>query len=196
MKAPKLLTLIAVLMLTAGCETPEIDMGELEKERAATKVEREKEAAKPKEGYLADGRLDMSGIAGEPPMTTSTPREVTAKDPKHGKLSRQAGGYLGATVDKIPYVKHKMIFDMIKYNLNIYDADRGHFPKSHQEFMEVYLPGYYAVALPLPELEAGDEYIYDPEDHLLKIHRPETPTASETSAETPTAETTSTEEGE
>ena len=173
MKTPLLLTLVALLMLTTGCEAPEVDMVEIEKERKVAQAE--KEAAKPevKKGCLPDGRIDMSGISGEPPRTNPTPREVVAKDPKHGKLSRQTGGYLGSTVDKIPYVKKKTIFDMIKYNLNIYDAAEGHFPKSHKEFMEDFLPRYYAVALPLPELEDGDEYLYDPKDHLLKIHRPE-----------------------
>jgi hypothetical protein len=72
----------------------------------------------------------------------------------------------------IPWVENKTKFDMIKYNMAIFEADKSRWPKSHKEFMEVFLPQYYPVALPLPELEPGDEYIYDPEDHLLKIWRP------------------------
>ena len=173
MKMPTFFTLAASLTLTLllllGCEVPEVDMPE-----SGTAVAEQQPAEEPiDEGYLPDGRLDMSGVAGEPPMTTSTPREVHFKDPKHGKLSRRGGGALGSIVEKIPSVEHKTVFMMIKYNLNIYDADKGHFPKSHEEFMEKYLPQFYPAALPLPELEPGDEYIYDPEDHLLKIYRPE-----------------------
>ncbi len=177
MKTPTFLSLASsltlALMLTIGCEVPEIDVSE-SSATVAKQQPAEKPAAKGvKEGYLPDGRLDMSGVAGEPPMTTSTPREVHFKDPKHGKLSRRDGGALGSVVEKIPSVEHKTVFMMIAYNLNIFDADKGHFPKSHEEFMEVYLPQYYPAALPLPELESGDEYIYDPDDHLLKIYRPE-----------------------
>jgi hypothetical protein len=43
--------------------------------------------------------------------------------------------------------------------------------------MEDFLPNYYPAALPLPKLEPGDAYLYDPEDHLLKIFRPGDPGA-------------------
>jgi hypothetical protein len=105
-------------------------------------------------------------------MTTGVPREVDAKDPKKGKLTRKSGGALGTSMKAIPWVENKTKFDMIKYNLTIFEADKSRWPKSHKEFMEVFLPQYYPVALPLPELEPGDEYIYDPDDHLLKIWRP------------------------
>ena len=173
MKTHSLLTLATLLVFAVGCEVPELDIPESSAEPVATqKSVAESGASEVREGFLPDGRIDMSGVEGEPPMTTSTPREVTAKDPKHGKLSRQAGP-LGTIVKTIPWAKNKIIFDMIKYNMRIYDAEKGHYPKSHEEFMEKYLPQYYPAALPLPELEAGDEYLYDPEDHTLKIHRPE-----------------------
>lgn len=169
------LTWTALVVCSLGCEVPELDVPEPTAAPAAEQKQAEAVPAeeKVKEGYLPDGRIDMSGVQGEPPMTTSTPREVTAKDPKKGKLSRRVGGYLGSTVDKIPWAENKIKFMMIKSNLEIYNAIKGDYPKSHEEFMEEYLPEYYAAALPLPELEPGDEYIYDPEDHLLKIYRPD-----------------------
>ncbi len=175
MKTPTFLTLAASLTLamTLGCEVPEIDVPESSTSVAQQQPDKEPVDEGVKEGYLPDGRLDMSGVKDEPPMTTSTPRKVHFKDPKHGKLSRRDGGALGSIVKNIPGVEYKTLFMMIDYNLNIYDADKGHFPKSHEEFMEEYLPQFYPAALPLPELEPGDEYIYDPEDHLLKIYRPE-----------------------
>lgn len=175
MKTTAPLSLAALLSFTLGCDVPEIETSP----SAAAPTQEVAAAEEPKQlfgkedWYLPDGRIDMSGVAGEPPMTNSTPREVTPKDPKHGKLTRRGGGMLGTSLKALPYVKHKTIFDMIKYNLNIYDAAESHFPRTHEEFMEKYLPQYYPAALPLPELEQGDEYIYDPEDHLLKIYRPE-----------------------
>ena len=38
--------------------------------------------------YLPDGRVDMSGVVGEPPMTSGTPREITRKEPKKCKNTR------------------------------------------------------------------------------------------------------------
>lgn len=174
MKTPTFFTIAAslslTLLLTLGCEVPEVDVPQ-----SSTTAVAEQQPADDgvEEGYLPDGRLDMSGVKDEPPMTTSTPRKVHFKDPKHGKLSRRDGGALGSIVKNIPGVEYKTLFMMIDYNLNIYDADKGHFPKSHEEFMEDYLPQFYPAALPLPELEPGDAYIYDPEDHFLKIYRPE-----------------------
>ncbi len=173
MKTPLILTLAVSPILLLGCEVPEIDMPESSVAVAEQQPVEEPADDGVEEGYLPDGRLDMSGVEGEPPMTTSTPRKVHFKDPKHGKLSRRDGGALGSIVKNIPGVEYKTLFMMIDYNLNIYDADKGHFPKSHEQFMEEYLPQFYPAALPLPELEPGDAYIYDPEDHFLKIYRPE-----------------------
>ena len=168
------LPLAALLSCTLGCEVPEMEVasGPAAVGKQAEKTEKTKLFGK-EDWYLPDGRVDMTGVDGEPPMTTSTPREVTHKDPKQGKLTRRDGGALGTSLKAIPFAKNKTTFDMIKYNLNIYDAAESHFPRSHEEFMEKFLPQYYPAALPLPELEPGDEYIYDPEDHLLKIYRPE-----------------------
>jgi hypothetical protein len=174
MKTAALLSFTALLSCTLGCEVPELEVPDRSAAVGKQADETEKKTLFGKEDwYLPDGRVDMSGVPDEPPMTTSTPREITHKDPKQGKLTRRDGGALGSSLKAIPFAKNKITFDMINYNLKIYDAAVGHFPRSHEEFMEKYLPQYYPAALPLPELEPGDEYLYDPEDHLLKIYRPE-----------------------
>lgn len=160
MKTVAPIMIALALVITIGCEVPE-----LEKPDAAA-------APKPKVEEIAkeDNRLDMSEVPGEPPPTTEKPREFTAKDSKQGKLSRQAGGYLGAVASARFTAVNKMTINQIKHNLEIYNADKGHYPKTHEEFMENFLP-YSGVTL--PALEEGDEYLYDPEDHTLKIYRPE-----------------------
>ena len=175
MKTIALLMLVALWSCTLGCEVPPLEASR----SGAPAAKKDSSAGKTEpfgkeDWYLPDGRVDMSGVPGEPPMTTSTPREVTWKDPKQGKLTRRDGGVLGkGALNALPKAKNETTFQMIKYNLNIYDADKGHFPRSHEEFMDDFLRNYYPEALPLPELEPGDEYLYDPEDHLLKIYRPE-----------------------
>lgn len=179
--------LVVAVSLTLGCEVPDLEppRGSATAQNAAAGNPASNESYGQRPGelfgkedwYLPDGRVDMSDVEGEPPMTNATPREITAKDPKQGKLTRKRGGALGTELKALPWAKNKITFDMIKYNLNIYDADKSHFPTSHKEFIDDFLPNYYPAALPLPKLEPGDAYLYDPEDHLLKIFRPGDPGA-------------------
>lgn len=164
MNAQSLISLATLLLFAIGCEVPEVDTPPSAATQEAETPETETTAEK------KDSRIDMSDVEGEPAATTSTPREFTAKDPKHGKLSRQAGGYLGSTVSKIPWAKNQTILLKIKADLETYNALHGDYPKTHEEFMDKFLK-YSGITL--PELEEGDEYLYDPEDHTLKIYRPE-----------------------
>ena len=104
------------------------------------------------------------------PSVTSTPRAVTPNDPMKGKKSRAAGGYLGAVGHARFFAEHKLIFDSITHVLNLYWGEHGEYPPSHEVFMDKIIKFNQ---IQLPQLEEGVEYIYDPEDHLLKIHRPE-----------------------
>jgi hypothetical protein len=174
---------LAVAVFVIGCEVPELESpqaaapaqsGQPAPTEVPTEGSRLEQAAHvDPEAFLPDGRVDMSGVKGEPPMTSGIPREVHPKDPKQGKLSRRAGGTLGTTMQSMPWVKNETTFNLvIKPALLQYEIIHSHYPRSHQEFMEEFIPEMCPQVLPLPELEPGDEYIYDPEDHLLKIWRP------------------------
>lgn len=152
------LMLVMLLAFSIGCEVPEIDLPE---DTAPTGNVTEQE----------DTRLDMSEVEGEPPTTTEEPREFQAKDGKKGKLSRQAGGYLGAVASARFTAVNQMTINLYTHALQLYNAEKGHYPKTHEEFMEKIIKYNH---IQLPELEEGDEYLYDPEDHTLKIHRPAT----------------------
>ena len=182
MKTTALLSLFVLIGFSVGCEVPEMEVVEKAPapETSADNESAEEETAPEidtKDGrYLPDGRVNMTGVDGEPPMTSGTPRPITARDPKKGKLSRRGGSALGTTVQALPWAESEVTFLTIKNNLNQYDAIKGHFPRSHKEFMEDFLPNY-CPQLTLPKLEPGDAYLYDPEDHLLKIFRPGDPGA-------------------
>jgi hypothetical protein len=184
---------LALLAVGSGCEVPELESPQVAapaQSAAAPEPSLLEQAAHvDPEAYLPDGRVDMAGVKGEPPMTNGIPREVTAKDPKKGKLSRRAGGYLGSSMQAMPWAENETKFQMIKYNMEQYNAIKGYYPRSHEEFMEEYLPEFYPAALPLPELEPGDEYVYDPADHLLKIWRPAEATPDIRAKYLPTADT-------
>ena len=177
---PKYVSLITCLIFFIGCEVPEIETGPASSTSASNSATRDEPAGQgdgelfgKEDWYLPDGRIDMSGVKGEPPMTTGVPREVSPKDPKQGKLSRRSGGALGTNMQAIPWVKNEATFNLvIKPALIQYEILHSHYPKNHQEFMEKFIPEMCPQVLPLPELEPGDEYLYDPEDNLLKIWRP------------------------
>lgn len=183
---------LCVIAMISGCEVPELEPpqvvvpaqpGTTAATPGDTNAAATTPAAEPSaydraahvdpEAFLPDGRVDMSGVEGEPPMTSGVPREIHPKDPKQGKLSRRAGGTLGTTMQSMPWVKNETTFNLvIKPALLQYEIIHSHYPKDHQEFMEKFIPEMCPQVLPLPELEPGDEYLYDPDDHLLKIWRP------------------------
>jgi len=167
MSAQPTILLLALLPLVLGCEVPELDVpaATLSSETDQTAAAKEKAAEEKK-----DEPIDMSGVAHEPPPVTSQPREFQAKDGKKGKLSRSGGGYLGAVVSARFTAVNMHTKNLYTYALQLYWAEKGYYPKTHEEFMEKIIKFN---KLKLPELESGVEYLYDPEDHQLKVHRPE-----------------------
>lgn len=165
-------TLALLLMLPTGCEKPNVETV------AATVVDAEgaktnaasTEAADDEKTPDGEEPIDMTDVKYEPPPITSVPREFEAKDAKRGKKSRKAGGYLGAVAGARFYAEYEMVINQYKHALNLYWGTTGDYPKTHEEFMEKIIKFN---KIQLPELEAGVEYIYDPEDHLLKVYRPE-----------------------
>ena len=181
MKSSSFLTLIAMLMLTVGCEVPEMDVPQTSQASAPATVDQQesndRELFSKDDWHLPDGRVDMSGVPGEPPITTSIPREVTAKDPKQGKLTRSRGGKgLGTMMQTGPWAKNETVFKIvIPSQLATYDALKGRPVQSHKEFMDEFVNGFMQQHQPgfkLPNLEPGDAYLYDPDDKKLKIFRP------------------------
>ena len=106
----------------------------------------------------------------EPPPVTSTPRPFTAKDPVKGKKSRAAGQVASAIGGTRFYVEYENLRLNIVHALDLYWGEHGEYPQSHDEFIEKIVKFNN---LQLPELDPGVEYIYDPQDHVLKIYRPE-----------------------
>lgn len=159
---PLTLVVLLSLTLTLGCEVPELEGVNTPSVTPAPRVAVE-ETVEPDAGWEKTELIDT-----EPPVT-SEPREVTANDPTKGKKSRQAVGYLGAVGHSRFYAEHKMIFTSIEHALNLYWATNDEYPQTHDEFMEKIVKFNQ---IKLPELDEGVEYIYDPEDHKLKIHRP------------------------
>lgn len=131
------------LVLLVGCEVPELDVPKT-KPAQQTKVE----------------------TSESPVATPSEPKEFTPRDGKKGKKSREAGGYLGAVGSARFTAENSMTINLYKHALDLYWGTNGYYPKTHDEFMEKIIKFNQ---IQLPELDEGVEYIYDPEDHILKI---------------------------
>ncbi len=150
MKSITFIAFALTLTLAVGCEVSELDVPQ-------TKVA-------PKTNSQAEAE---QSAADEPPVATITePREFTPQDGKKGKKSREAGGYLGAVGSARFTSVNSMTINQYKHALDLYWGTNGHYPKTHDEFMEKIIKFNQ---IQLPELDEGVEYIYDPEDHTLKI---------------------------
>ena len=94
-------------------------------------------------------------------------RKVTIDDMRRGK-SLRGGGYLATVLSARFRAEHKLILIQVEHAMNLYNGLHGHYPKSHDEFMTNVIQ---ANSLQLPELDEGFEYLYDPDDHQLKMRR-------------------------
>ena len=95
--------------------------------------------------------------------------EVTAKDPKKGKVFHGQGGYLNAVFSARFYAEHRLTLDKVKHATDLFEATNSRLPNSHEEFMREIIEANY---IELPELDDGNEYWYDPSDGALKMRKP------------------------
>ena len=73
----------------------------------------------------------------------------------------------------------RLILQQVEYAMNLYKAEHGRAPASHDEFWERIIVANNlhpdqpsANRNKLPQLPPGQEYIYDPKDGVLKIRKP------------------------
>lgn len=165
MKSKTLIAFALTLTLAVGCEVSELDVPQT---RVAPKTKPQAEQP----------------AADETPVATITePREFTPQDGKKGKKSREAGGYLGAVGSARFTSVNSMTINQYKHALNLYWGTNGYYPKTHDEFMEKIIKFNQ---IKLPDLDEGVKYIYDPEDHLLKIQSIQEQPPASPKGETPT----------
>lgn len=66
--------------------------------------------------------------------------------------------------------REKVVFQIqIPHALDLFNAEHGYYPKSHDEFMEKIVEFNQ---IKLPELKEGARYLYDVESHTLMVERP------------------------
>lgn len=152
MKMPHLLTLVGFLLF-AGCEAPELPGADME---LSADEPTEDQAKEPEAEPLA---VDENGVNAEA-------SEFTAKSPQQGRKSREAGGYLGTVAATYFESKHKIFHIQVQNQMKTFNAIHDRYPKDHEEFLkEIIEP----IGMPIPEMPEGQEAIYDPVDHTLKV---------------------------
>jgi hypothetical protein len=89
---------------------------------------------------------------------------------KQGQIVGDGGGPLTTPAAALFKTQQKVVFEIqIRQALQLYQAEHGHYPKTHDEFMERIIQFN---RIQLPELPAGHEYVYDPEQGQLMVRRP------------------------
>ncbi|MDA1049810.1 MAG: hypothetical protein O3C40_04950 [Planctomycetota bacterium] len=115
--------------------------------------------------------------SGTPAPSTDAPAPpmervaATAGVGKKGQSLKNETGMVVEPVKQLFKFEQKAVFDLqIKPALEIYRGTNGYYPKTHEEFMEKIIK---ANNLSLPELPAGQTYVYDPEQGQLMVERPQ-----------------------
>ncbi len=89
---------------------------------------------------------------------------------KQGQIIGDGGGLLTTPAAVLFKTKQRVVFEIqIPQAMQLYQAERGHYPLTHDEFMDKIV---HFNRIALPELPAGQEYIYDPEKNELMVRRP------------------------
>jgi hypothetical protein len=135
-------------------------------------------------------------LAGCNPPASSEPTAATtpnvAVNPPAAQIARVGVGQQGRSLDNEQGVgkiisgpasaffntKEKIAFEIaVPHALNLYQAEKGEYPRSHEEFMEKVIQFN---RIDLPKLPPGVQYQYHPDDHQLWVEP--IPTAGATNA--------------
>jgi len=112
--------------------------------------------------------------APEAAASPAPPMERVAAKAGVGKKGQSLKNDTGITVEPVKQLirfEQRAVFDIqIKQALDLYKASTGSHPKTHEEFMEKVIN---ANGIKLPELPAGQKYVFDPEQAQLMVERPQ-----------------------
>jgi hypothetical protein len=91
-------------------------------------------------------------------------------EPGVGKKGRGYGaGMITTPVAAYFSIRERLAFAQVDENMKLYKATNDHAPRSHEEFMEKIIKEN---GIKLPQLPAGERYLYDPKTEELMVERP------------------------
>jgi hypothetical protein len=159
MSKVSLLIVACVALFALGCEAPELPAS-----ATASSPPAATPAAEETTGEFVP-KTDLPEI--ETPVT-DVPRKFDSHDPIKGRRSRDAGGYMGGVAGARFYAEYQTIINNIDHALQLYEAEHGERPKTHEEFWQRIIVANGAAAAP-PEIEPDHEYIYVPEQAAVGL---------------------------
>lgn len=133
-------------------------------------------------GYAPSGFPASSGPApvGNPPTVANTPGDQTVRVPAGvgvGRRGRSLDQFqsgvqrvIAEPAKSLFATRERIVFNItIPHAMQLYQAEHGYLPRSHEEFMRDIIE---ANQIRLPELPAGHRYVYDPQRGELMVERP------------------------
>ncbi|MBN1853874.1 MAG: hypothetical protein JW829_14165 [Pirellulales bacterium] len=131
----------------------------------------------PKKTELAaDESTDISDPAVQEEPREPTPARATKPDYEVSRATASDARAVNALrnepllvpLDSYFWAGSRIEFIKIEEALKLYQAFKGYYPKTHEEFMKEIIREN---SIDLPELQNGWEYFYDATDHTLKKRR-------------------------
>jgi hypothetical protein len=145
----KTLALIVVIAVLAGCDSSGDSGGNDDMNALAAKLNQPKPVAQPQ-------------TEPEPEPEPQPPPEPVAE--KHNvedvNTSNETGGYYGAIAAAHRSIRDRLDDIAWKKSVQFYQATNGNLPRNTEEFLKL----VQSEGTPLPEIEEGNEYEYDPSE--------------------------------
>lgn len=151
---------VAVVALAiAGCGSggsPSGNGGQSEMDRMAQELEQESAA---KQRAAADAEAAKQAAAQTPPPVEEP--TVVEFDGNRGEPHEETLNPLRVAGHAYVFSMDRLIEAQIRKGMDLYKASNGHYPKTHEEYMQKIIADGL---IELPELESGYEYWYNPEE--------------------------------
>ncbi len=141
---------LAALLVAAGCNssTDSSDTAGMSMDEMAQMLDQPKETAKPEP------------VAKQEPEPEATAPEPEKRNVQDVDTSNPSGSYYGAIIGANRSIRTRMDSLAWQQSVNFYRASNGYLPRNTEEFMRL----MQSDGIPLPEIEPGHEYEYDPSE--------------------------------
>ncbi len=155
----------ALALVVMGCDSASNSGGGASLDDMANTMDAEKSAKAQQEQAKQDAERtaqEAQQDAAQNPAESAPLETVTARSGKKGK-TLEGGGYLSVVAGTRFWAENQMTLNVVRKNMDLYRAEHGDYPKTHEEFMKNIIE---LNLVKLPELPEGWEYVYDPTDPL------------------------------
>jgi hypothetical protein len=149
----KLLALLAAVAIVAGCDSSRSSSGPSNMDALAARLDKPEPVAQPQPQPEPQPQ--------PPPQPEPQPAQVVEKhNVEDVDTSNHTGGYYGAIAAANRSVRDRLDDIAWKKSVQLYQATNGRLPKNTEEFLNL----VQSEGTPLPPIEEGNKYEYDPSE--------------------------------